>query len=44
MFITLSRECVGSHFYPYKRKDNMQLSDDLIQNVLLTILSQISNN
>ena len=28
-FSTLSNECVGEKFYSYKRKDNIQLSDDI---------------
>ena len=35
MFTILNGEYVGSQFYSYKRKDNIRLSDDSIQKVLL---------
>ena len=35
----LNRECFGSQFCLYKRKDNIQLYDDLIQKSLLPLLS-----
>ena len=38
----LSKEFAVLKFYPYKRKDNIHLSDDLIQKGLLKILIQIS--
>ena len=44
MFTTSNREYVGSQFYPYKIKNNVHLSDDLIQKILLKFLSQMWNN
>ena len=40
LFTTLSRECVGLKYYLYKRKDNVQLFDDLIQKGSLNIWNQ----
>ena len=42
-FTTLNEECVDENFNPYKRKDNNQLSEDMIQSGLLKKLSQLSN-
>ena len=42
MFITLNIEYVSPQFYPYIIKDNIQLSDDLIQIGLLQFLTQRS--
>ena len=42
-FTALSKECVGSKFYRYERKDNIHLSDYLNQKNIMQILSQIQN-
>ena len=42
-FTTLGNECIGENIYSYKRKDNIQLSDDIFQSGLLNFLSQLSN-
>ena len=43
MVTILNREWVSSQFHLYKRKNNIRLSDDLIEKGLLQLLIQISN-
>ena len=44
LFTTVNRECVGPTFNSYKRQDNIQISDDLIQKGCFKSLSQITDN
>ena len=43
LFTTLIIECARENFFSYKRKENIQASDDMIQKGLLKLLTQLLN-
>ena len=43
LFLSLSNESLGEEFVCYKRKDNKQLSEVMLQETLLKVFSELSN-
>ena len=42
LFLSLSKESLGEEFFCYKRKDNKQSSEVILQDTLLKVFSELS--